>query len=83
MIENNTWPILMPWNQIGIIPSRIEMMFNAGLNIYVPDMIMPKFEFEPFTEDELREIYGHKLKPNISKFRSIIRKVKLTHDNRS
>jgi hypothetical protein len=56
--------------------ARIEIMMNKGLQIIVPDFIMPQFNPEPFTEDELREIYGHKRNPNISKLRSINRKAK-------
>lgn len=70
----------MPWcwvyEPIDPLKARIEMIMNKGLQIIVPDFIMPKFELEPFTQDELREIYGYKRKANISKLRSIIRKDK-------
>jgi hypothetical protein len=68
-------PFHTSWNDIDPFQLRVEMM-NKGLQIIVPDFIMPKFELEPFTQDELREIYGYKRKANISKLRSIIRKAK-------
>jgi hypothetical protein len=63
-------------HMIDPLQARIEMIMNKGLQIVVPDFIMPKFNPEPFTEDELREIYGHKRKPNTLRLRLIIRKCK-------
>jgi hypothetical protein len=72
----NHLPLIINWADTNPLTARIEMMMNRGLQIIAPDFIMPKFELEPFTQDELREIYGYKRKVNISKFRSIIRKAK-------
>lgn len=63
-------------SMIDPLQARLEMIMNKGLQIIVPDFMMPKFELEPFTEYELREIYGYRRKANISKLRSIIRKAK-------
>lgn len=64
---------------IDPLQARFEMIMNKGLQIIVPDFIMPKFEWEPFTEDELKEMahrsYWYK-RANILKLRSIIRKTK-------
>jgi hypothetical protein len=69
-------PIMTPWAEIDPIQARFEMLFEKnGLNIVTPDFIMPKFELEPFTVEELREIYWYK-RANISKIRLIIRKAK-------
>lgn len=66
-------------DMIDPLKARIEMIMNKGLQIIVPEFIMPKFELEPFTEDELREManraYWYK-RANISKLRSIIRNAK-------
>jgi hypothetical protein len=63
-------------HMIDPLKARMEMIMNKGLQIVVPDFVMPLFKSEPFTEDELREIYGHKRKPNTSRLRLIIRKCK-------
>lgn len=74
------WGYLLALEHERIDPmkAKLEMIMNKGLQIIVPDFIMPKFELEPFSEDELKEIFGHKRKhiANTSKLRSIIRKQK-------
>lgn len=63
---------------ISPIDTRI-LMLSAGLNVITPDFIMPQFNFEPFTLDELKDICGYK-RANISKLRSIIRNQKRKHE---
>lgn len=66
------------WATIGPVQARFAMFFEKnGLNIVCPDFIMPKFELEPFTREELFQIWGYK-RANTSKLRSIIRKAKNT-----
>lgn len=75
MIHNDPYWLLDSW-QPAISPIDARMlMLGAGLNIITPDFIMPKFNLEPFTLDELKDIFWHK-RANISKLRSIIRKAK-------
>lgn len=66
-------------HMIDPLQARTEMIMSKGLQIIVPDFVMPKLNPEPFTEDELREManraYWYK-RANTSKLRSIIRKVK-------
>ena len=69
-------PLMMPWATVDPVQARFAMLFEGkGLNVVAPDFIMPKFEFETFTVEELRHIYWYK-RANISKLRSIIRKAK-------
>lgn len=73
-------PLMTRWdNGIHPFPPSMQMLFGYGLEIITPDFIMPKFELEPFTEDELRGMahraYWYK-RANTLKFRSIIRKHK-------
>lgn len=38
-------PLMMPWcSSLSAPQARIEMMMNKGLQIIVPDFIIPKFE---------------------------------------
>ena len=70
--------VLIPWATIDPIHARFAMLFEKnGLNVVFPDFIMPKFELEPFTREELLQIWGYK-RANIYKLRSIIRKAKNT-----
>jgi hypothetical protein len=73
-------PLMMPWATIDPMHARFAMLCEKnGLKIVSPNIIMPKFEVEPFTEDEIRQM-AHRAfwykKANIKKLRSIIRKAK-------
>lgn len=66
--------ILMPWSTIDPIHAGIEMMMmhRGGMNIFVPDFVMPVFELEPLY---LGIDYNYP-EANILKLRLIIRKQK-------
>jgi hypothetical protein len=74
--------LAMPLAEVDSIQARFAMSFERNaLRVVSPDFIMPKFEFEPLTEDDLKQSYigtdwGRRPLPNISKLRSTIRKQK-------
>lgn len=85
MIENNLYSGI-GFNRfeppIDPMRLRMEMIMSRGLGIIAPDFIMPKFELEPFTEDDFKQAFigtdwGIKPRANTSKLRAINRKHKV------
>jgi len=73
-------PMMFDIGKLDPITLRLEM-WNArhGLGLIAPEFILPKFDFEPFTLDELKAIFNYK-RANTSKLRSIIRDQKRKHE---
>lgn len=73
-------PLMFDVEKLDPFTLRTEaFLAKHGLNIICPDIILPKFEYEPFTEKEIiamAKIARWYKKANTSKLRSIIRKAK-------
>lgn len=69
---NMYWGLDLALEPVDPMKMRLEMAMSRGFEMIAPKFIMPQFTLEPFTDDELRQIYVYK-RANVSKLRNIIR----------